>query len=189
MPVAEGAAKPQYDDKQKAEIFEKVCLMYETQRCTLASACETAGISDRTFFLWRGMFAEFADRYKKAREIQQQSYWENVIQPLKETALERLLKGEDAVEKKTKGERNPDGSYTVTEQTVTEKKILPNPTVTIFVAKGLNPEMFIDRQQIESRVNVVDDGWFRNLPLEKRLAILEIANAAGTDTPNPSAES
>ena len=99
MPVEKGQPKPQYTQEEKAAFVEKICQYYESQQCTLESACEAAGISYRSFALWRVQFAEFADRFKKAKNIQQSDYWENVIQPLADTAIQRLLKGEVAKEK------------------------------------------------------------------------------------------
>lgn len=183
--------KPTFTDEERTEIVEQICLMYETQRCTLASAAEAAGISVRTFFLWRGQYSEYSERYKRAKKIQRAAYWEDVIQPLQESALERLLTGGTTTDKKTKGERNAAGEFVVTEQVVVERMNLPNAAVAIFVTKGLNPEMFVERQEVKTDLTVNDDSWFTKLPLEKRIAILEIVNAAGhtDDQPVPSAQS
>lgn len=192
MPVPAGEPKPEYTHDEKTAIVEKVCLMYESQHCTLESACAAAGVSVRSFLLWRTQFTDFADRFKKAKLAQQADYWETLIQPLADTALQRLLKGEKATDKKTKGERqvtrNEAGelieSFAITEQTVTEKEILPNPTVVIFANKGLYPERFVDHSKVEQEVTVKDQSLFMQLPLDKRLAILEIINAGNQQLPD-----
>lgn len=173
-------AKPQYTDQEKAEIVERVCAMYETQHCTVATACEAAGITDRSFRLWVNDNSEFSERYKKAKAKQQVMYWQEIVRPLADTALVRLLKGETTKQTRTKGERKvsigEDGraivEFVATERIITENEIPPNPAAVIFTNKGIYPEIFTDRTQAE--VKVTGDDWFKNLPLEKRVQILAI---------------
>ena len=179
--ATKGEAKPQYTEEQKRVIVQTVCDYYASQQCTLESACNAAGISVRAFYLWKQQNAEFAGLYKKAVESQQNDYWENIIKPLAHTGLQRMLKGEKVKEIKSKGERQANGDFVVTEQTVTEKEILPHPSLLMFVHKGLHPEMFVEHTKVEGEIKVADDSWFAKLPFESQLEILRIRNAATTN--------
>ncbi len=184
MPVQTGTQKREYTDEEKKEIVEKVCELYESQNCTLESACQAAGIGDRTFLLWRTQNADFAERFKKARSVQQADYWENVIQPKAASALQRLLEGETYVEKKVKRElvkglNDEEPLMKETELVETEKRILPAAAVVIFVTKGLYPERFTDHIKQDTTVQVVQvNSWFAQLPFEQQLEVLRIKNAA-----------
>jgi len=184
MPVPTGTQNPHHTDEEKASIVERVCQIYESQNCTLESACQAAGIGDRTFLLWRTQNADFAERFKKARTVQREDYWENVIQPKAASALQRLLEGEEYVEKKIKKEllkatNDAEPKMVETERTETEKRILPSAAVAIFVTKGLYPERFTDHIKQDTTVQVVqDNSWFAQLPFEQQLEVLRIKNAA-----------
>ncbi len=181
-----GEAKPQYSDEEKAKLVEKVCQYYESQQCTIESAAEAAGVSVRAFKLWLSQNAEFAERYKKARIQQDNDFWMNIIRPKNKTGIERLVTGERAIEKKVKRElkQNDEGEleFVETEETITDREILPNATVTIFVAKGIFPDRFADRTKNEHDVTIKDDSWFANLPFESQLEIIRIRNAATKPT-------
>lgn len=195
MPVQPGTQKREYSEEEKAEIVENICQFYESQNCTLESACEAAGISVRSFLLWRTQSTDFAERFKKARTVQREDYWENVIQPKAASALQRLLEGEEYVEKKVKKElikatNDAEPKMIETERTETEKRILPSAAVAIFVTKGLYPERFTDHIKQDTTVQVVqDNSWFAQLPFEQQLEVLRIKNAAKNastpDTENP----
>lgn len=184
MPVQQGTQKREYTDQEKAEIVEKICQFYESQNCTLESACQAAGIGDRTFLLWRSQNADFAERFKKARTVQQAEYWETIIQPKAASALQRLLQGEKVFEKKVKrelvkGPNEETASLKETELVEVEKEILPNASVVIFVTKGLYPERFTDHIKQDTTVQVVqDNSWFAQLPFEQQLEVLRIKNNA-----------
>lgn len=143
MAAKKGAKKPQFSPEEKAEIVERICLLYESQNATIESCCEAVGIADRTFLLWRSENAEFADRFKKAKAIQDENYWQDVIRPLGKRAIQKHLEVEFAEEEK---DVVYEGVKTGEIQK-TKKWILPNPTVTIFAMKGLYPEMFVDRHE------------------------------------------
>lgn len=179
MSAEKGKSKPEYTEDEKSAFVDTICEVYRSQHCTLESACNIAGISVRTFLLWRTQNAEFADRYKKAKEIQQAAYWEDMITPLVDSSLQRLLRGEKVTEKRTKVERNGQGETVITEQTITEKEILPTASVVIFTAKGVYPDKFGDKTRVEGEINVTGDtSWFAQLPFEQQLEILRIKNAA-----------
>lgn len=141
MAAKKGQSKPEYSDKQKAEIVEQVCALYESQHSTIESCCNAAGVAVRTFALWRSQNAEFAERYKKAKEVQDENYWQEIIRPLAKTALQRHLEAEeveDETEVVYQGEKTGETQRTV-------KRVLPNPTITIFATKGIYPKMFTDK--------------------------------------------
>jgi len=67
MAAAKGISKPEYTFEEKTAFVERVCELYETQHATVESCCEAVGISVRSFSLWVSQFAEFTERYKKAK--------------------------------------------------------------------------------------------------------------------------
>jgi hypothetical protein len=159
----------QHTDEQKLEIAKRVCDLYESQGATIESCCEACGISARTFYYWKSCFAEIAEMYKKASEKSDEIFWE-VLKPKVKRALERLVEGERKVETKKELGSGPLGA--TEKETVTESEILPNSTVAIFAAKGLYPDKFADRSKVEHSGEIKTD--FMQLPLEKRLKIIEI---------------
>lgn len=181
MPVKKGEQKPQYTYEEKKEFVERVCELYETQNATLKSCCDAAGISNQAFALWVGKFGEFGERYKKAKKIQDDNFWEEIVKPKSKTSLERLLEGEETEDIEYKEltfqgmlSKDPETDKVQVAKTIKRSKTQPNPTSVIFALKTVFPEKTVDRT--ESNVNVTSDDWFTKLPLEKRLAILKIAN-------------
>lgn len=148
MSAKKGEAKPEYTPEQKAEIIERICELYETQNATVESCCESAGISNRAFNLWVGQNAQFAERYKKAKQKQDAHYWENVIRPLAKTSLQRLLEGEETqdVEIRDLSDKGLPTGFKAT--TTKQSRTLPNPTAVIFALKGEFPERFADRSEV-----------------------------------------
>lgn len=171
MPQKKGHPKPEYSHEERADIVERVCALYESQRATIASCCQSVGITDRTFNYWVAQSSDFAERYKKAKAAFQVHYWEGIITPLAESALERLLRGEKKTEKKEEG-KMVDGKFVVSKTVTTETEHLPNATVTIFAMKGLHPERFTDKHEHTGK----DGGaiQFANIPLETRIAALKL---------------
>ena len=128
--------------------------MYESQNATLESCCKAAGISQQSFSLWTVQFGEFGERYKKAKEIQDANYWENIIRPLTKTSLQRLLEGEETEERQI-ADLSFKGTLTgQTAETVKRGKTQPNPTAVIFALKGLYSEMFVERHKVEGDMQV-----------------------------------
>ena len=150
MPVAKGERKIQHTDEQRAELVERVCEMYESQNSTLESCCEAAGISGRVFNLWCSKNSKFAERYKKAKEVQEKNYWENIIKPLQKKALQKHLEveyAEDETEVVYQGVKATDDFGNPVRQR-SKKSVLPNPTVLIFSMKGTYKEMFAERTEV-----------------------------------------
>lgn len=153
MAANKGESKPQHTEEQKRAIVERICELYETQHSTLESCCKSAGVSESIFRLWLTQVAEFGERYKKAREKQDETYWD-MLRPLAKTSLQRLLEGEET-EETTVADLNFRGTLTgQTAETVRRGKTQPNPTAVIFTLKGLYPDMFAERHKIESDITV-----------------------------------
>lgn len=169
-----GVPSPHLSEEEKRDKMQQICELYESQRATIESCCEAAGVSPRTFYLWRAQSAEFAEMYKKARISQEGYFWQDVIHPLAERALERLLRGERKVESKEEGEQNGD-TFVVKKRTKTETEILPNAAVTIFTMKGLYPDKFPERHEITGR-----DG--KPISIDTPPTIIQIAFRPPTDS-------
>lgn len=152
MPVAKGSPRPEYTQEQKKEIVERVCALYESQQATVESCCDAVGISRQSFNLWCAQFGEFGERYKKAKEIQEAEYWENVIKPLQKKALQRHLEvevSEDETEVVYQGVKTTDPETNEPVMQRSKKWILPNPSVLIFSMKGTYPDKFAERQEVK----------------------------------------
>lgn len=156
MSARKGQSKPEYSLEEKRKIVERVCELYETQHATLESCCEAAGISSRSFFLWVGRFAEFAERYKKTKQIANDFYWQEVIAPKAQTALERLLEGEEWTETELRDLADKGLLTGDRAETVKTGKSQPNVTAVIFSLKGEFPERFADRSLVNMQVQTVE---------------------------------
>ena len=169
--MAKGEKQIKYTEEQRAEIVERICLLYESQNATIASCCQACGITDRTFLLWVAADSALSERYKKAKAVQDDNYWESIIRPLAKTALQKHLEVEYAdkdVDVVYQGVPVKDKEGNPAKQR-TREFVLPNPTLTIFAMKGLYPEKFADRHEhtgkdggaIEVKnltINLPDDG-------------------------------
>lgn len=177
--------KIEYTEDEKAIIVEGICRLYESQNCTLESAAEANGITGRTFRLWKAQNSAFSVRYKKAVKIANDVFWEDVIRPKAQRAIERLIEGEVKQERKVKkelrGNAEDGAEMVVTEEVTTVSEILPNATIAIFAAKGEYKKRFKDRSKskVEGKVKVENDGktWFDEIDLDKAEAIIKILNA------------
>lgn len=145
--------------------------MYESQQATLESCCEAVGISRTTFFLWRSEFEQIELRYKKAVATQDKNFWQDIIRPLSKRAIQRHLEHEADYEEKEvvwQGVKVKDEAGNPVLQ-ATRKAALPNPTVAIFTAKGLYPEMFVERHEHSGKDGgpVEVKTWIIEVPAEK----------------------
>lgn len=185
MAGEKGKAQPKYSDEQKIKIGFSICEMYESQQLTIESCADANGVTYRTFRLWCVQLSELSERYKKAKENQEADFWENVVRPLSKRAIERHLSVEFAEEESDvvyQGVKAKDEAGNPVKQR-TKKWVLPNPSVTMFVAKGMFPGKFV--QPTEQTVNINDKSEFLKLPLETRLAVLEIINKGKHDVADP----
>lgn len=147
MAAIKGQAKPQTKPEERGAVVERICALYETQHATIESCCQACGISEACFRKWMSENEGFAERYKKAKSVQDENFWEEVIKPLSKTALQKLLEGGTRTEKKNEQGENANGAFT--KDTESEIEVLPNPTAAIFALKGLYPDKFADRSKVE----------------------------------------
>lgn len=138
-----------YTDEERMAFVVTVCDLYESQNATIESCCEAAGISYRVFRLWCTQNSQYAELYKKARDNQDQAFWEDIIRPKAKKSLLRLIEGEEYTETKDEDGSTPMGP--VSKTTITKKVVLPNPTAVIFAMKGEYKDRFTDRQEITGK--------------------------------------
>ena len=148
-----------HSEESKIQIVEEICSTYESAYCTIESACKKAGISDRTFNKWVIENSEFAERYEKAKKVARETHWNARLIPKAETALERLLTGEEYEEVTEEYEmrQNDYGEeiQQMTKRKVVKKRVLPNPTAVIFVSKAADPQKFVEytHTKVEGQIN------------------------------------
>lgn len=169
-----GVAAPQYSKEDKVRLAESICSLYESQGCTLESACQSVGISDRLFRYWAASNSEISDLYKKAKAKSIEIYWDR-LRDKAQTGLELLVEGTTYTERKE--ESGVGATGVISKTTETEVRVLPNPTSVIFALKGEFPDRFSDRSKVQSTVNLVDG--LDAVPLENRLAALAALESTG----------
>lgn len=151
--MAKGEKQIKHTPEQKAELVEQICQLYESQNATIESCCDPFNITYRTFKKWLAENSELSERYKKAKEIQEEDYWENIIKPLQKRVLQKHLEVEFAQEYNEvvyQGVKVKDEfGQPVLQNSV--KAILPNPSVLIFSLKGTYPDKFSDKHEISGK--------------------------------------
>jgi len=152
MPTNKGEKMKHHTPEEKAALVQMICELYESQNATIESCCEASGISEPTFRLWMSQNTEFKERYKKAKEVQEDNYWEDIIKPLQKRALQKHLEAqtmEDESEVVYQGvkAKDPDSGEPVWQKS--KKEVLPNPSVLIFSMKGTYPDKFSDKQEVK----------------------------------------
>lgn len=155
MGRVKGKAAPQHTLNQKIELSEKVCELYETQQSTIESCCEAVGVSITTFRLWTAQIAQIGERYKKAKQVFEENFFEERLKPKLLTALERLvtdMEEEKVVEEDLAHQGLKTGD---TRKVVTKTKREANPTAVIFAMKGMFPDKFAERTKNESTLTVI----------------------------------
>ena len=169
-----------HNEEEKIEIVETICSLYETENCTIESACQKSGITVRCFNKWVVENSGFSERYEKAKKIARETHWNTRLVPKAETALERLLTGDEYEEVTEEYEMKEDEYGELVEQMtkrkVVKKRVLPNPTAVIFVSKAADPQKFVEytHTKVEGQINT--DSAFLSLPLESQVQIIEILN-------------
>ncbi len=167
-----GQKAPQHSHSEKIELAMAVCALYESQGCTLQSACEAVGMSDRVFRYWVSTVAEVADLYKKAKTKSVEIFWDR-LRDKAQDSLERLVEGQTYIE--TRHEDGVTSTGSINKTTTTDVTVLPNPTAVIFALKGEYPDRFADRAKTQATVNVIEG--LEKIPIENRLAALAILEA------------
>lgn len=151
MPTNKGEKMKHHTPEEKAALVQMICELYESQNATIESCCEASGISEPTFRLWMSQNTEFKERYKKAKEVQEDNYWEDIIKPLQKRALQKHLEVEMSHEQSEvvyQGVKAKDEFGQPLIQ-YSSKAVLPNPSVLIFSMKGTYPDKFADKQEVK----------------------------------------
>lgn len=159
----------QHTTEEKIAKAAIICNLYESQGCTLESACKSVGITDRLFRYWCASISEVSDLYKKAKEKSIEIYWD-VLREKAQSSLELLIEGTTYTE--VKNESGIGASGAISKTTETEVRVLPNPTSVIFALKGEFPGRFSDKVQHTGK-----DGApikFEGVSLEDKLAALAL---------------
>jgi len=177
--MGKGKAQPKHNEKEKLDIGFRICELYESQWCTLESCCEAVGITSRSFYLWCIQLSELSERYKKAKDISEQSYFEELLKPKAMRSLQKLVEGfddertvlEDIVYQgvKVDGEKK---------EVLTKTKVAPNPTSVIFAMKGVFPGKFkdsLDHTTLGQPIAVAD---FSKLTTDELRALANIRKKA-----------
>lgn len=160
MPVKKGEKKPEFTQEERADIVERVCALYESQNATIESCCNAEGISGRVFNLWCAQYAEYAERYKKAKVRAEESWFEEVLKPKAMRAAEMLLDVTEVIEEKAdevywQGVQSKDAEGNpLIKKTVSKSWQLPNPAVTIFAMKAAIPDKFKDNVSLSGNITV-----------------------------------
>jgi hypothetical protein len=163
---------------ERLELVTKICDLYASEGGTIESTCEACGLSVNTFYLWTCKYTELKDIYKKAKELSDEVFLEK-LRPRAQKSLIRLIEGETYTKTKQESGINAGGSF---DKTVTEDVlILPNPTSVIFALKGVQHETFGDKKDITTNGESLNTP-FANMPLSKRIAILEILESESDAT-------
>ena len=157
-------------EEQRLELVNRVCDLYASHGGTIESTCEACSLSSSTFYLWVCKYEELGEIYKNAKQLSDKVFLEK-LRPRAQKSLMRLIEGETYTKTKQESGVNATGSF---DKTVTEEVlVLPNPTSVIFALKGVQHETFGDKRDITTNGESLN-APFANMPLSKRMAILEI---------------
>lgn len=165
-----GQRQTHHTEEEKIEVAKKICDLYASQNATIESCCDACGIGDRTFRLWAAQIPEVAELYKAARTKADDTFFD-MLRPKVRNALERLVNGHEYTETKKETGEMPTGS--VDKTTEVGVIIQPNPSAVIFLSKGIWPEKFAERKQVEHSGEIKSgepkktiEILFRDRPLE-----------------------
>lgn len=162
MAKTKGASSPHHTDEEKITLSKSICDIYETQNCTIDSACDSVGITSRSFYLWAAKISEISEMYKKAKSKSEDHFFEERLKPKVMRSLEKLIDGfndEQAVEEDVVWQgviSKDDGGNVVKKMKVTRSNVAPNPTSVIFAMKGLFKERFAELSKTESTLTIVN---------------------------------
>lgn len=171
-----GKASPQATQEERLLLAQKVCEVYQSQWCTVESACKSVGVEERTFRLWIAKYSEVSEMYKKAKSLSEESYFEDRLKPKAMRALEKLVDGLDYTEIKEEDGLGPQGPTSKT--TKTQVKILPNPTSVIFAIKTIFPEKTRTNTDITSNGEKIGGSILDGLSVQDKAEILRILQKA-----------
>lgn len=133
---------------QKIKIAKAICDKYATGKYTIASCCDSEGLSEKQFLNWGLDIPEISDMYERAKQLATE-YRKNDLKVCALNSLRRLVEGFEYEETHQEGkpmvnEKGIQTGITVTMVKKVKKTFAPNPTAVIFTLKSLEPTTFRD---------------------------------------------
>jgi hypothetical protein len=180
MGKQKGVAAPQHTQEEKIALAKQVCDLYESQNCTLESACESVGLPQATFYLWKAQIVEIGEYYKKAKENADEFYWHELLRPKLKTSLQLLVEGFDEVHEMEEDVVwqgvmvKDDNDKPMRKNKITKSRVAPNPTSVIFGMKVVFPEKTKDRADVTSDGKQIGQNPLDGLSIEDKAQILRI---------------
>lgn len=124
--------------KYSKRLVNKICNLIKSDSYTIAELCVKVGISERSFYDWKSLNAEFADAIKKAEDERLEFFAAEA-----KKSLLKKLQGYMVQETKTISvavKKDETGKSVVKELTVYEKHIQPDTTAIIFTLTNADSE-------------------------------------------------
>ncbi|KKW10252.1 MAG: Phage terminase small subunit [Candidatus Gottesmanbacteria bacterium GW2011_GWB1_49_7] len=112
--------------------------------------CKVLRISEPTLKVWGKRYPEFLSALKQTKE--------STLEPIVRSLFDRATKVYEYDEIKTFGQTDADGNLKVTRVEKTHKKILPDTTAMIFLAKNIDKEHFRESRWLEGNINTHTTG-------------------------------
>ena len=106
---------------------------------------EKMGISKQTLYDWKKKYTDFSDSLKKGKEV---------VDRLVENSLLKRALGYEYEEVSDKYEGG-----ILTEHKVVKKQVVPDTTAQIFWLKNRKPEEWRDKREVDSKVEIENDGF------------------------------
>lgn len=116
--------------KYSRKLVNKICNLIKSDSYTIAELCVKVGISERSFYDWKSLNADFAEAIKEAEDERLEFF---AVEAKK--SLIKKIQGYTVQEKKTvsvEGKKDGNSFSLVKELTVFEKHIQPDTTAIIF---------------------------------------------------------
>lgn len=137
--------------KYNPDTIDLICELLARDTFTIAEICERANITKVTYYEWIKTRPEFAVRVKEAEERRRASF---------------AVYAEKSLLKKIQGYKLTDVTELVdkngyTEKRTTTKEVAPDTTAIIFALTSLRPDVYKNRQTIDSKQEVEHKGTFK----------------------------
>lgn len=137
--------------KYTPELVTRICGLLEKDTYTVSELCESVGISESTFYDWKGKFSEFSDAIKKAEERRLGFF---VVEAKR--SLLKKIQGYEVKETQIVSipgvDEKGNPKQIIKEQKTIKKHIQPDTTAIIFALTNLDPEHWKNRQNIDGNI-------------------------------------
>ena len=185
--ISKGRQTPLED---KIEISALVCDLYATNEFTIEAACETCGISARTFNTWTHKISEIADRYEIAQEKRTYRYNIAINQEVKTTIMKlakggykrKLVKDTKIYEMRAVEEGGSEKKPVHVGGTITETEVFIRPSTSLmtFLLEVTEPKTYSKKIVTENSSKSGEVNSF-----EEFLSKIEIVDTAGEEEAKP----